>query len=66
MIAARMAGAVLATWGALILLLLAPAPLPERWHIYSPATVGLWTLAMFVAPAVVCFVKWPWIKSGDK
>lgn len=44
----------------------AVAPLPEPWrhYIYSPASVGLWLLAMLVAPVVVCTVKWPWIKSG--
>ncbi|MGW0719738.1 hypothetical protein ACWD3K_34035 [Streptomyces sp. NPDC002778] len=61
-----MAAAVLVTWAALIALLLAPSPLPELWryYIYSPASVGLWLLAMLVAPIVVCAVKWPWIKSG--
>jgi hypothetical protein len=68
MAAARMAAAVLVTWAALIALLLAPSPLPEQWHhyIYSPASVGLWLLAMLVAPVVVCTVKWPWIKSGGR
>ncbi|MEW2398105.1 hypothetical protein [Streptomyces sp. NPDC046862] len=68
MAAARMAAAVLVTWAALIALLLAPSPLPEHWryYIYSPASVGLWLLAMLVAPAVVCTVKWPWIKSGRR
>ncbi|MFE7267982.1 hypothetical protein ACFU9B_39250 [Streptomyces sp. NPDC057592] len=68
MTAARMAAAVLATWATLILLLLAPSPLPEHWryYIYSPASVGLWLLAMLVAPVVVCIVKWPWIKSGGR
>jgi hypothetical protein len=28
--------------------------------------VGLWLLAMLVAPVVVCTVKWPWIKSGGR
>lgn len=64
----RMAAAVLATWATLILLLLAPSLLPEHWqyYIYSPASVCLWLLAMLVAPFVVCFVKWPWIKSGGR
>lgn len=59
---------VLVTWAVLIVLLLAPSPLPEQWryYIYSPASVGLWMLAMLVAPVVVCFVKWPWIKSGSR
>ncbi|MEV4943059.1 hypothetical protein [Streptomyces zaomyceticus] len=65
---ARMAAAVLATWATLILLLLAPSPLPEHWRycIYSPASVGLWLLTMLAAPVVVCIVKWPWIKSGGR
>ncbi|MFD9029535.1 hypothetical protein [Streptomyces parvulus] len=68
MIAARMAAAVLVTWTALIVLLLAPSPLPEHWryYFYSPASVILWLLAMLVAPVVVCTVKWPWIKSGGR
>jgi hypothetical protein len=68
MVAVRMAASALATWAALIVLLLAPAPLPEQWryYIYSPASVGLWMFAMFVAPIVVCAVKWPWIKSGGR
>lgn len=68
MVAVRMAASVLVTWAALIVLLLAPGPLPEQWrsYIYSPASVGLWLLAMLVAPVVVCAVKWPWIKSGSR
>jgi hypothetical protein len=68
MVAVRMAASALATWAALIVLLVAPAPLPEQWryYIYSPASVGLWMFAMFVAPIVVCAVKWPWIKSGGR
>ncbi|MGW6546086.1 hypothetical protein ACWGBH_25010 [Streptomyces massasporeus] len=68
MTAARMAAAVLTTWVTLILLLLAPSPLPEHWrhYIYSPASMGLWILTMLVAPVVVCIVKWPWIKSGGR
>ncbi|MFF7331909.1 hypothetical protein ACIQU5_34765 [Streptomyces sp. NPDC090306] len=63
-----MAAAVLITWAALIALVLAPSALPEQWqyYIYSPASVGLWMLAMLAAPFVVCAVKWPWIKSGSK
>jgi hypothetical protein len=66
MTAVRTAAAVLATWVVLFVLLLAPSLLPERWqyYVYSPASVGLWLLAMLVAPFVVCFVKWPWIRSG--
>ncbi|MFE7515837.1 hypothetical protein ACFU8I_32095 [Streptomyces sp. NPDC057540] len=63
----RIASAVGATWGVLIVLLLAPSLLPEQWHhsIYSPASVGLWFLAMFIAPLVACAVKWEWIKKGS-
>ncbi|MFF5393294.1 hypothetical protein ACFY5H_34155 [Streptomyces sp. NPDC013012] len=63
-----MAAAVLATWAMLILLLLAPSLLPEHWryYIYSPASMGLWLLAVLVAPVVVCVVKGPWIKSGGR
>ncbi|SEE77925.1 hypothetical protein SAMN05216489_08254 [Streptomyces sp. 3213] len=66
MVAVRTVASVLVTWVVLIVLLLAPATLPEDWqyYIYSPASVGLWMLAMLVAPVVVCFVKWPWIRSG--
>ncbi|MCL6671446.1 hypothetical protein ACIRP3_29180 [Streptomyces sp. NPDC101209] len=66
MTAVRMAGAVLATWVTLIVLLLAPSLLPERWqyYIYSPASVGLWMLAMLVAPFVVCAAAWRWIRTG--
>ncbi|WP_406452073.1 hypothetical protein OH768_09725 [Streptomyces sp. NBC_01622] len=66
MTAVRMLASVLATWVALTVLVLAPATLPEGWqyYIYSPAGVGLWMLAMLVAPVVVCFVRWPWIRSG--
>ncbi|MGW2839934.1 hypothetical protein ACWCWD_19325 [Streptomyces sp. NPDC001493] len=64
----RLAVSVLATWGVLIVLVLAPAALPESWqyYIYSPASVGLWMLAMFAAPVAVCIVTWPWIRSGRK
>lgn len=50
--AARTAAVVPATWTTLILLLLAPSPLPEHWRYYicSPASVGLWLLAMLVSP----------------
>lgn len=63
-----MAATVCATWGVLIVLLLAPALLPAGWHhyIYSPAGVGLWMLSMLVAPFVVCAVKGKWVKDGGK
>ncbi|MEU0102009.1 hypothetical protein [Streptomyces sp. NPDC006267] len=59
---------MLVIWVVLIVLLLAPSALPVQWHyyIYSPASVGLWALAMLVAPPVVCAVKWRWIKSGSR
>ncbi len=68
MTAARMAAVVPATWATLILLLLAPSPLPEHWRYYicSPASVGQWMPTVLVAPVVVCIVKWPWTKSGGR
>ncbi|MFD9791413.1 hypothetical protein ACFWXK_10725 [Streptomyces sp. NPDC059070] len=56
---------VLVTWGILIVLLLAPAPLPETWRyrIYSPASVGLWFLAMLLTPFVTVYLRWPWIRN---
>lgn len=66
--AGRMAAAVLGTWTALVLLLLAPSLLPERWHyyVYSPASVGLWMVAVLVAPVVVCAVARRWIRTGGR
>ncbi|WP_107062210.1 hypothetical protein [Streptomyces sp. NRRL S-37] len=68
MVAGRMAAVVLATWTVLVLLLLAPSLLPERWqyYVYSPASVGLWMLTVLVAPVVTCFVFWPWIRTGNR
>lgn len=68
MVAGRMAVAVLVTWAALVLLLLAPSLLPERWHyyVYSPASVGVWMLAVLVAPVVVCAVFRRWIRTGGR
>lgn len=68
MAAVRMAVTILFSWVALTVLLLAPSPLPEHWrrYIYSPASVGLWMLAMLVVPVVACIVKWRWIRSGGK
>ncbi|MEU9148152.1 hypothetical protein [Streptomyces sp. NPDC048349] len=59
---------MLGTWGVLIVLFLAPSPLPESWryYIYSPASVGLWMLAMLVSPFVICVAKWEWIKKGKQ
>ncbi|WP_427918584.1 hypothetical protein [Streptomyces sp. cg40] len=50
------------------MLLLAPAPLPERrqYYVPPPAGGGLWTPVMLVAPVVVCFAEWPWIRSGGR
>ncbi|MGW3109394.1 hypothetical protein [Streptomyces sp. NPDC001100] len=61
-----MVATVLVTWVTLTVLFLAPGALPEDWqyYVYSPAGVGLWMLAMLVGPVVVCFAKWPWIRSG--
>lgn len=66
MVGARMAAVTLAVWGVLVSLLLAPSFLPVAWHyyIYSPASVGLWLLAMFISPFVACAVKWDWIRRG--
>ncbi|OEJ35347.1 hypothetical protein BGK67_00180 [Streptomyces subrutilus] len=63
-----MAVAVLSTWGVLIVVLLAPSPLPEQWryYIYSPASVGLWMFSMLVVPVLVCVIKWEWIKKGNE
>ncbi|WEH41716.1 hypothetical protein [Streptomyces sp. AM 2-1-1] len=68
MTAVRLVAAVGITWGALVVLLLAPSALPASWqyYVYSPASVGLWILTMLVAPVVACFVTWPWIRSGRK
>ncbi|SNT33859.1 hypothetical protein [Actinacidiphila glaucinigra] len=68
MLAVRMAATVLATWLCLIVALIAPSLLPQRWqwYIYSPASVGLWMLTMVVAPFVVCIFVWRWIKAGGK
>ncbi|WP_239015315.1 hypothetical protein [Streptomyces sp. CdTB01] len=68
MTAVRMVAAVLATWVTLIVLLLAPSLLPDRWqyYIYSPASVGLWMLTMLVAPFVVCAAAWRWIRTGTR
>ncbi|MGW4019872.1 hypothetical protein [Streptomyces sp. NPDC005009] len=64
----RVAATVLGAWTALVLLLLAPSLLPERWHhyVYSPASVGLWMLTMLVAPVVACTVAWRWIRTGGR
>ncbi|MGW6056696.1 hypothetical protein [Streptomyces sp. NPDC055189] len=61
-----MAAVTLAGWGGLLVLLVAPSLLPVAWHyyIYSPASVGLWLLSMFLSPFVACAMKWDWIRKG--
>ncbi|MFJ6012284.1 hypothetical protein [Streptomyces sp. NPDC092952] len=68
MTALRLIAVVLATWAAMLVLLIAPAALPESWQyaVYSPASVGLWLLAALAAPVVTCFVTWPWIRPGAR
>ncbi|MFI6645294.1 hypothetical protein [Streptomyces sp. NPDC050504] len=68
MVIARMAAVTLAVWAALVMLALAPSLLPAAWqyYVYSPASTGLWLLAMFFSPFVVCFIKWEWIKEGGR
>ncbi|MFI6645772.1 hypothetical protein [Streptomyces sp. NPDC050504] len=67
MVVARVAAVALAVWGMLVVLVLAPSLLPKAWqyYLYSPASTGLWVLAMFVSPFVACFIKWQWIKEGS-
>ncbi|MFD7198680.1 hypothetical protein [Streptomyces sp. NPDC059893] len=54
------------TWVALTVLFLAPSALPTTWqyYIYSPASVGLWLLAMLFGPVITVFLKWNWIRRG--
>ncbi|MEV3871979.1 hypothetical protein [Streptomyces sp. NPDC049906] len=68
MVLARMVVTVLVTWIVLVVMLLAPSALPLRWHyyVYSPASVGLWFLAVLVVPVVVCVLRWPWIRRGRR
>ncbi|MHB9861024.1 hypothetical protein [Streptomyces sp. YIM S03343] len=60
---------VMGTWLVLVLAIMLPALLPERWEYYiiSPASVGLWTLSMLVGPVVVCWKLRSWIRTvpGD-
>ncbi|MFF3002187.1 hypothetical protein ACFVTF_05175 [Kitasatospora sp. NPDC057940] len=67
-IAARMVTTWIATWTALVALFFAPLLLPHRWwyYIYSPASMGLWMLAMLVGPFVACTVSWEWIRHGTR
>ncbi|MFE0509132.1 hypothetical protein [Streptomyces sp. NPDC058964] len=64
--AGRAVCAVIATWLVLVVLLFLPCLFPTRWmyYIYSPASVGLWMLAMAVAPVAVLIVKREWIRKG--
>ncbi|MFD7179564.1 hypothetical protein ACFV90_05990 [Streptomyces sp. NPDC059904] len=54
------------TWVVLTALFLAPSALPASWqyYIYSPASVGLWMLAMLCGPVIAVFLKWNWIRHG--
>ncbi|MFD7453139.1 hypothetical protein [Kitasatospora sp. NPDC059827] len=56
----------MATWGALVTLLLLPLLLPDRWHyyIYSPASEGLWMLSVLVGPFAAGGVGRRWIRTG--
>lgn len=67
-VAARALGLVLVTWLTLIVMLLLPSLLPVCWHyyIYSPASVGLWLLAMLAGPIVVLIAKREWIRTGRR
>ncbi|MGW6142831.1 hypothetical protein ACWFRM_43430 [Streptomyces sp. NPDC055144] len=66
MTAARMIIVVAVTWVVLTVLFLAPSALPASWqyYIYSPASVGLWMLAMLFGPVITVFLKWKWIRHG--
>ncbi|RFC77142.1 hypothetical protein DXZ75_03735 [Streptomyces sp. AcE210] len=57
---------VAVTWVVLAALVLAPSALPASWQysIYSPASVGLWVLAMLFGPVIAVFLKWNWIRHG--
>ncbi|MFH8491967.1 hypothetical protein [Streptomyces longisporoflavus] len=63
---ARLFCVVAMTWTALIVAFLAPSALPASWqyYVYSPASVGLWLLAVVFAPLIAVTAKWPWIKHG--
>ncbi|WP_190086319.1 hypothetical protein [Streptomyces longisporoflavus] len=63
---ARLFFVVAVTWTTLIVSFLAPSALPSAWqyYVYSPASVGLWLLAVLFAPLIAVAVKWPWIKHG--
>ncbi|MFJ1926939.1 hypothetical protein G3I76_42105 [Streptomyces sp. SID11233] len=56
---------VLGTWVILLLAVALPGLLPARWqyYIYSPASVGLWMIAMIVAPILVCWKLRHWIRT---
>ncbi|GAA1229934.1 hypothetical protein GCM10009665_20470 [Kitasatospora nipponensis] len=65
-VAARVVITWIATWVALVALLLCPLLLPDQWqyYVYSPASVGLWMLSMLGGPVVACAVNWRWIRQG--
>ncbi|WP_055565981.1 hypothetical protein [Streptomyces atriruber] len=60
---------ILATWLTLTILIALPALLPPRWEytLVSPASVGLWLLAMLTAPPIACWKLRAWIRTipGD-
>ncbi|MFC5786017.1 hypothetical protein OHU25_08820 [Streptomyces sp. NBC_00117] len=66
MTAVRMIIVVAVTWVVLTALVLAPSALPASWqyYVYSPASVGLWVLAMLFGPVITVLLKWNWIRHG--
>ncbi|MFD3559782.1 hypothetical protein ACFWVU_08940 [Streptomyces sp. NPDC058686] len=66
MTAVRMITVVAVTSVVLTVLFLAPAALPDTWQhvIYSPASVGLWILAMLFGPPAMVVLKWNWVRHG--
>ncbi|GAA1223000.1 hypothetical protein GCM10009646_07960 [Streptomyces aureus] len=64
--AVRMIIVVAVTWVVLTALVLAPSALPASWqyYVYSPASVGLWVLAMLFGPVITVLLKWNWIRHG--
>ncbi|MEV7866098.1 hypothetical protein AB0P17_08335 [Streptomyces sp. NPDC088124] len=56
---------VVGTWLLLCAVIAFPPLLPARWEYYliSPASVGLWLIAMLVTPFAVCWRLRRWIVS---
>ena len=54
---------VVGTWLLLFAMIAFPTLLPARWEYYliSPASVGLWLIAMLVSPFFVCWWLRRWI-----